>query len=125
MKLRIKSISNKGGFEDEYVSLEVLEDCDIGTHILADSTYTGEGKVSSKVRHMYWFPDKLVSKGDFVRLFTRSPRDGEDRSWRNTAGTTTHAFFWGLRTAVWNDEGDCAVLFDIREWTATKVSEAG
>lgn len=124
MQVRIKSINNQGGYEDEYATLEVLEDCDIGGYLLSDSTYTDDGKVSSKLRHVYWFPDKQVKKGDFVRLYTRPFKAGENRSWSNTAGSTTHSFFWGLRTAVWNDAGDCAVLFDIRDWKSKKVGDA-
>lgn len=38
------------------VLMEVLEDCDFGHYyILADSTYTSEGKVSNKLRQSYRF----------------------------------------------------------------------
>jgi hypothetical protein len=113
MKVKIKSINNKGSYEQEYVILEVTEACEIGHHLLSDSTYTSDGKLSNKVRHIYWFPGKKVGKGDFVFLYTRGKKAGDQDSWNNKEGTTTHVFYWDLKAAVWNDEGDYAVLFEV------------
>lgn len=121
MKVKIKSINNKGNYNQEYVTLEVIESCDIGWYLLSDSTYTKAGQLSNKVRHIYWFPDKAVKKGDYVWLFTRGKQDGDKEEWTNTSDTRTHAFYWNLRTAVWNDDGDYAVLFEISGWDHKRV----
>lgn len=55
MKVKIKSISEKGSYDKEYVTLEVLESCDIGRYMLSDSTYTSAVSLSNKIRHIYWF----------------------------------------------------------------------
>jgi len=121
MKIDIKSISGHGDYDKELVTLEVKADCDSGVHILTDTTYTADGKVSSLLRHMLWLPDKQVKKGDFIQIYTKS---GTSNSFPNQAKTTTHVFYWGLRVAVWNDEKDCAVLMEIAAWQhkATKRS---
>lgn len=113
MKIDIQSVSNHGDFDKELVTLTVNADCDAGIHILTDTTYTGEGKVSSLLRHMFWLPDKQVKKGDFIQVYTKA---GTNTSHSNKANTTTHVFFWGLKTAVWNNTKDCAVLIEIAEW---------
>lgn len=121
MKVKIKSISEKGSYDKEYVTLEVLESCDIGRYMLSDSTYTSAGSLSNKIRHIYWFPDKQVAKGDFVRLFTRGKRGGDKDEWSNKAESTTHSFYWNLKVAVWNDDKDYAVLFEVNACEKKRV----
>lgn len=118
MKVKIVGVHNHGDFKKEYVLLRVLEDCDIGEHMLADNTYTQDGIVSNKVRHTYWFPDKEVKKGELVSVWTRK---GSDTEAKNDNDTTIHRFFWGLSEAIWNDDGDCALLFHIDSWTDFEV----
>lgn len=113
MKVKIISLHNRGDFDKEYVLFRVLEDCDIGRYVLADSTYTSDGKVSNKLRHFYWFPDRAVKEGDLIALWTKS---GESVITKNDSGTPVHRFFWELKTAIWNDDGDCAVLLEVNTW---------
>ncbi len=120
MKLEILSVHNKGGFNDEYVDFKVIDDCDLGYYILADTTYK-EGGISNKLRHVHWFSPQQVKKGDFVRLYTRPKRADDKSSWQNGSNTTTHLLFWGLHAAVWNNTGDGAVLFHLRTWKTTKT----
>lgn len=124
MKVKIKSINNKGDYHQEYVSFLVLESCDIGRYLLSDSTYTDKGQLSNKVRHVYWFPDKPVRRCDYVRLYTRGKGAADKSECINKSGTTTHVFYWNLKTAVWNDEGDYAVLLEISDWEQTGVGPA-
>lgn len=124
MKIRIIQIHNAGSEQDELVVMEVLEDCDVGKYLLSDSSYTTDGSLSNKIRHIYWFPDQEVKKGDFIWLYTRRSKATDEHTWRNDSKTTTYAFYWGLNIGVWNDEGDYAVLFDITKWSFKKVSEA-
>jgi hypothetical protein len=113
MKISIKSISGHGDYDKEVATLTVNEDCDAGFHVLSDTTYTTDGKISALLRHMFWLPDKQVKKGDFIFIYTKT---GTNTSFANNSNTTTHAFYWGLKTAVWNDDKDCAVLFEIGAW---------
>lgn len=119
MKLTIQSIHNKGRAADEYVTLKVEESCDVGSFLLADTTYAQDGTVSAKLRHLFWFPDKSVSAGDFIMVFTR---EGPNGAVRNQAGTMTHHFFWGLKASVWNNAQDCAILFQSPVWTTKRVA---
>lgn len=93
--------------------MEVQEDCNIGNYILADSTFLPDGSVSNAVRHTFWIPDKQGEKGDLISVWTKS---GENTKTTNPGGATVHHFYWGLKRAIWNDEGDCAVLFELMTW---------
>lgn len=120
MKVKILSVHNQGNFDEEYVLLEVVSDCDIGKYVLADTTYTSTGTVSNKLRHVYWFPDKDVKKGELVSLRTKA---GTNTELTNSSGTKVHRFYWGLKTSVWNDDGDCAVLLQTDDWQHFRATE--
>jgi len=118
MDLEIWKIDSKKDLANECVWLHALADIpNIGCYALCDSTYTGEGKISNKMRHMYWFPDRAVSKGDFIRLMTTTGTNVTV----NDQGTKIHRLYWGLGTPVWNNDGDCAVLMQLEGWKATRV----
>lgn len=121
MDIIIGGIKNQGDHTQEYVSLKVNADCDAGQFLLADTTYSEKGKVSSKLRHVFWLPDKQVRAGDFIWVHTGLGKNSENS---NKAGTTTHHFYWGLKVSVWNDNGDCAVLFHCDEWAHAGVVQA-
>jgi len=121
MKLQIVKIHNHGDQLEEYVQIKVLADCDLSHYLITDNTYAADGKISNKLRHPYWFLSQTVRAGDFVFLYTRR---GTDTSWKNQAGSTTYARFWGLREPVWNDTGDCAVLFELADWKTVRAQSA-
>jgi hypothetical protein len=112
MKLRILSVHGQGDFNEEHVLLEVVQDCDLGAFILADTTYGADGKPSNKVRHTFWFPAKKLKAKDLVSVWTKK---GKATVGETTNKKPVHRFFWGLETAVWNDEGDQAVLLELVE----------
>ncbi|MFT3987957.1 hypothetical protein [Aestuariivirga sp.] len=118
MDLKINNISGHGDASEEYVYLTVENDCDVGKYMLADSTYTQDDKISNKLRHVYWFPDKKVKKGDAVVLRTGK---GKNASEPLDGGGTKHRFYWNLDSAIWNDDGDAAVLLHVDDWTQKKA----
>lgn len=118
MKVKVLKVHNHGNHKEEYVFMEVLEDCEIGEYMLADSTYNQDGTISNKVRHTFWFPDKKVKKGEFVSLWTGK---GTNTEGETTKGAKIHRFYWGLESAVWNDDGDCAVLMYITNYSVHRA----
>ncbi len=119
MDVRITNIHADGDAAEEYLALHVDRDCDIGDYIIADTTYVSPNQISNELRHMFWFPSKQVEAGDTVILRTgRGTNTAEER----TDGSTRHRFYWGLKSAVWNDTGDTAVLLKIENWNFKKAS---
>jgi len=94
LKIDIAEIHNRGDYDKEYVTLKVATNCDAGRHVLADTTYAEDHKVSSLLRHVYWLPDKDVSPGDLIHVYTKM---GKNRSFANQSKTNTHEFYWGSR----------------------------
>ncbi len=111
MKLKITGIKPKGDERGEAVWLAVERDCDLSDYMIADSTYDAEG-ASNLHRHTYWFPERAAKKGDRVVLYTKTGKNGVSTT---TLGAPLHKFFWNLEVAVWNDEGDGAVLIEIAD----------
>jgi len=77
MELKVVKVHKEGGWNDEYVTLRVIETCDLGYYMIADTTYVSDKEISNKLRHTFWFPNHSVAAGDFVRLYTRPKRSGE------------------------------------------------
>lgn len=120
MKAKIRSIHGHGTANEEYVIIDITDGCNAHDYMLADTTYTNENTISNKVRHTHWFVKAELKKGDVIILYTGS---GTNSSTKNTNGSTIYHRYWGLRTAVWNDDGDGAILFEINDWNTTKVAD--
>jgi len=118
MKLSIKYVKDHGALKDERIVLKAMESVDVGSYMLADTTYMDEDQVSNKIRHTFWLPDKDVDKGDIIVVYTKS---GKDSTKSNKSGNKTHFFYWGLERTIWNKDQDAAVLFSIRDWLSKKV----
>lgn len=118
-KLRIYSIEQKGNLSNECVWIDVLEDISSLSHyMICDTTYTDAHSISNELRHMHWFSDRKINKGDWIKLFTKN---GVNTTSTNNRGTTTHILHWNLGKTVWNKDGDAAVLFDISTWSTTRA----
>ena len=118
MKIEIVRILDRAVANKERLWLEVIEDTDLKYFIVFDTTYTSETSISNLQRNAYWFKPKQVKAGDYVVLYTRPGTPSEQI---NEKGTNTHFLYWGLKNTVWNDTGDCAVLFELNSWqTSTR-----
>ena len=123
MFLQIVSIHNHGNYAEEYVRLKAVEDCELDDYLLIDTSYNGDGVVSNKLRHTYWWaPKTFARKGDIVFLYTRSGGDNvrDDADGR----PRLRDFFWNLKHPVWNDTGDIATLFNIKTFLQKQARPA-
>jgi hypothetical protein len=80
MKLKIKKIYSKGNHRKECVVLKVLEDCEMGRHLISKVGFSDASQEPVRCKQAYWFPNQKVKKGDFVWLYTRAPAAGEQDS---------------------------------------------
>ncbi len=109
MKLKITNVKSWGDAKEEAVWLAVLEDCTLSDYMIADTTFDDDG-ASNLNRHTYWFPSRAAKKGDRIVLYTGRGTNGQGKT---TTEKPLHRFFWNLDVAVWNDQGDGAVLVQI------------
>lgn len=113
MRLQIVQIADRGVPNRERLHLRALSDVNLNFFVVFDTTYTSPSAISNLQRHAYWFPSHLVKAGDHVILSTGNGT--QSSSW-NPAGGTNHFFYWGLQHTIWNQTGDCAVLFELSSW---------
>ncbi|KPZ16105.1 Uncharacterized protein ALO41_01509 [Pseudomonas amygdali pv. ulmi] len=109
MKLKISQVSSHGSIDKENVVLNVLEDCNLNSYVLMDTTYDQAGNVSNKHRHVKWLPSIAAKKGDKVAVWTKKGSDSSVTS----DGVRWHLIYWNSNTPIWNDNGDVAVLLQI------------
>lgn len=117
MKVEIVKIIDRGVAKDERLWLKVLQDTDMSFYVVFDTTYTSENTISNLQRHAYWFETLRVKSGDNVVLYTRK---GKYNTKQNADGTTSHFLYWGLDRSIWNNTGDCAVVFEVNGWTTSQ-----
>lgn len=115
MRVKITSIADRADLNKERIVMKVLSDTDIGGYAVFDAEYQ-EGIVTTGVQDVFWFPDKKVSAGDFVVLYTKRGKPSEKKL--PIRGKTTHFFYWGSSSPKWNTDGTTPVLLFISEWEA-------
>jgi hypothetical protein len=116
--LKIHSIGGKGDLANECVWLDVIDDItSLSRYLVCDTTYLDAAHISNELRHMYWFKNKAVKKGDWIKVMTKN---GTDTTATNNRNTTTHIFYWKLGRTVWNKDGDAAILFHINTWNTLR-----
>jgi len=119
MDVKIDKVIDYGTHDSERVLFNVVADCDLGRYMVADSTFNKEDVISNKLRHTYWFPDGNVKKGDKVVLYTK---EGKNTKTDISGGSNKlHTFYWNLKSSVWNNTGDAAVLLQLATWEFKKV----
>ncbi len=114
MSAKIIAVKEPGDISNERVVARVKGNIDIGSYVLLSTKYADES-VTNEVDSAYWFPDKDVSEGDLVVLYTKS---GRDKTRKNKSGGKTHFFYWGKERPVWGRSDKAAVLVQSRTWQA-------
>lgn len=113
MNIKIVLLTEPGIPDKERLVLRVASNDNIGRYIVFDSHEISPGSISSRPKNVYWFPDKNVSAGDYIVLYTKV---GVNSELKNSAGTTTHVFYWGKNTPLWLSTGDGAILIKAESW---------
>ncbi len=119
MKVEIQSVVNKGNLERERLVLKVLLGTDIGDYVVFCAAHS-EGSLTTDIRNAFWFPDKVVSKGDSVVVYTKS---GIDKERMRRDGSKLHFFYWGLDNSIWRQTDHAPVLLHAPEWETLDPQE--
>lgn len=120
MTIIIRYIRDAGVLNKERLVLKVEKEDDVGYYMVFDTAFVDENKVSTNVKHTFWFPDKKVHTGDMVVLYTKSGVIVEKKNDDNTA---SHFFYWGLEKTIWGEKDDTAVLLEVKSWQAKRATE--
>lgn len=111
MKLKIRNIIDRGA-TDERLVLLVKEDCDIGKFFAFITTKSDEKIIYTNIKHPFWFPDKLVKKGDLVVLYTKV---GSSSFKVNEDGSSSHFYYRNLKSPILV-ENYFALIIEVNTW---------
>ncbi len=115
MKLEIKSVKDKGT-NNERLVLQVKETCDIGNYFVFTAKKIKDEVITESVKNNFWFPDKILKRGDLAILYTRN---GNESFKENINGSKSYFFYRGLANPIYN-ESTYALLVEIENWQVEK-----
>lgn len=117
--LSLKEIKYYGDLSLERVVFQVLQDCDLGYYMIAVTRVLQDGEISATLRNVKWLPDKKLSSGDMVVIYSGVGINSEDV---DDNGVKTHKVYWGRSEALNEANKECVVCFQLKNWkTAEKV----
>ena len=113
MKAKILKIIDAGNLQKERVVIKCGADEDVGEYLLI-KTGANDQLPNIGVTRTFWFPDKEVSKNDFVVLYSKSGTQSEKES----GGSKYHFFYWGSETPLWEEAHgrQACVLMHVSGW---------
>ncbi|GBR77497.1 hypothetical protein RDn1_156 [Candidatus Termititenax dinenymphae] len=120
MRIKINSIKNAGDIDNERVVLVAVLADDIGHYLLFNTTRNDNGSVSTRLQYPFWLPDKEVSAGDLIVIYTKSGKDKDKQYSRST----THFLYRGMEHPIWDGERQDPLLMDIRKWAPLRSDSA-
>lgn len=110
--MRLNSVADRGDLQRERLVINVLADVDVGNYAVFRAASDGD-VVYADVTDTFWFPDKHVSAGDIVVLYSKS---GVQKEKPLKRGGTAHFFYWDLDRSIWHTGVDSPVLVAIEKW---------
>lgn len=120
MSLQIVKVVAEEKQDEEFVRLKATASVNLENYAIVDNTYSHNGGVSNIHRHFYRFPNKLIAKGDYVRLYTGK---GEPKTILNKDGKySVHYLYWGSEAGIWNKKiGDVVELLKVQSISRATV----
>ena len=119
MKLKIRSVADKGVVGKERLVVKVVDDANVGEFLVLCTGFV-DGQVNIAVTNTYWFPDKEVRSGDLVILYTKAGTNGEKVL---DSGSKAHFFYWGVGSVIWSPSDKAAVLLHAPVWESSGSDE--
>jgi len=116
MNIEINGVIGDDHIDTERLIFKVKQDDNLSDYVVVDSQSTMFGRVPKKDRHIFWFPNREVKKGDTVILYTKRGKPGfMDKD------ETRHVFYWNLDNGIWTSKNDSAILLHISNSGVKKV----
>jgi hypothetical protein len=113
MTLRMSRIADPGSYDRERIILLADGQTDIGNNAVFRTTIADD-QITSDVKNVFWFPNRIIEAGDLVILYSKS---GTEREKRNpTRGNKSHFFYWNLGEPCWHTGVYGAVLIEMALW---------
>lgn len=122
MKVRILGVVDRGELSGERLIFRVRADTDIGDYLVIRAEYdSDDDQVTTAVSGAFWFPDRKVSAGDLVVLYTKRGRTRR----KKVGQRTVHFYYWGKKKPLWGCEDMAPVILHAPSWQSTAPQELG
>ncbi|MFW1813918.1 hypothetical protein ACG9X6_04545 [Acinetobacter guillouiae] len=118
-ELNLIDVFDAGDIDSERVKFKVKKECWLDDFLIMDNTYTENGAISNKYRHVYNFECVKLYPGEIVYLYTKK---GKNVVPTYNDESRTLRFYWGLGNTVWNKDGDTVHLIKIEKHDKIKVN---
>lgn len=112
MLITINYIKDAGDINNERIVMKAIQTGDIGNYICAISLLKDNNNISSKIQYPYWFPDKIITEGATIVLYTKVGRSSERV---NEDGSTSYFFYRGESSPIITPQS-CAIIIEIAAW---------
>ncbi|MFC0777770.1 hypothetical protein [Flavobacterium sp. HJSW_4] len=120
MSLNLHSVINSENTNNELVWLQATEKINLKGYALVDRTFDSKENVSNEFRHIFFFPNLVVEKNDWVQLFTGNGKYQKVQS--TDKSCFIHKLYWQSDKCVWNNNGgDTATLIKCALVKSVKV----
>jgi len=116
MSLEVKYIKARGTQEERIVFV-AKTNLDIGKYLVFTSKQLEGDQFSSSIKQPFWFPDKLVNKGDLIVLYTKV---GSTSVKDNSEGTKSHFYYRNLSNPIFTDDKTIGILIESLDWNPIK-----
>lgn len=103
MSLKIHSVVNGKTAGQEIVWLNTTEQVNLKGYAVVDRTFNASEQLSNEFRHIFVFPEKIIARTDWVRLYTGVGSYSKHPT--SDGKGFIHSFYWGSGECVWNNNG--------------------
>ena len=109
MVLKLVNVESSGILESERVVLRAPIDLSAGKYLILRARKSPDDKVfSGAIPQAFWFDTIPVNARDLLVLYTKF---GQRSSKVADDGITSHFFYWGLPSAIWDMEHKPTVIW--------------
>lgn len=120
MKFKVRGVRDPGDLAKERVVIEIMDDGNLGTLILASTKQQSPNRVSARIKNPYWVPDQEAKKGDLLVVYTKA---GGRNSRENDDGSSSYFFYLGSEKALYEQPDQTVTVFSISSWRFAKREE--
>ena len=118
LNIEIVKIIDRGIAGKERLYLKSRAFTDLNYYIVISTTQIKDDKIIADPKNFFWFPSKNVKPNDSIILYTKSGKDSERK---NSDGTNSYFFYWGLKNTILTNESEVLVLLELSSWQTIKT----
>lgn len=119
MKLSSSFIVNHGNLDREAAVFRAKSNINIGDYLVLQTGTDGD-VVNNDTLHSFWFPDRDISGGEYIVLWSKR---GNTREVDSKEHGKLHYFYWGLEEPIWGDPNRALVFLHAPEWESVIIQD--